>query len=70
MSCFTSSSICHYKKTCGLETQSDVLYQCKVVQSILCTISVPVATSGRMYKTSDNKSDNVMKSYEVLLNTM
>ena len=40
------------------------------MQSILCTISVPVTTTERMYKTSDSESDNVVKSYEILLNTM
>ena len=41
------------------------------VQSILCAISVPVATTaGHMYKISDSEFDNIMKSYEALFNTI
>ena len=40
------------------------------VQSTLCTVSVPVTTAGCMYKTFNSEFDNIVKSYESLLNTM
>ena len=40
------------------------------VQSIICAITMPVATTERMYKISDSEFDNIVKSYEALLNTI
>ena len=39
-----------------------------LVQSILYIISVPVTTTGHMYKISDNEFDNILKSFEAPLN--
>ena len=40
------------------------------VQSILCIISVPVTTTGSMYKISDSEFDKIVKAYKAFLNTM
>lgn len=47
-------------------------YRCLVpVQNIiLCKISVPITTTGGMYKVSDSEFDNIVESYEALFNTV
>ena len=38
-------------------------------QSILCTISTPVTTTGCIYNISDKEYDTILKSYQVFFNT-
>ena len=47
-------------------------YRCLVpVQNItFCKTSVPITTTGGMYKVSDSEFDNIVESYEALLNTV
>ena len=40
------------------------------VQSILCTISGPVTTTGCLYKSSDGEFDNIVKWYDGLCNLL